>query len=126
MKSTLVSGTQNVRFVALKTPLSQTDRRCVAYHAASIMKLNASASASRRALASLRQDTLEKAIMTIGEKIKAQREAKGMSQHDLARLIDERDMTISLWERDKHLPALDRAKKLAAALDTSIDELTGE
>lgn len=56
--------------------------------------------------------------------IKAAREAKGLSQAELARLSAVKQQTISMLETgERKVPRLDTAQKLAAALNCTIDEL---
>lgn len=56
--------------------------------------------------------------------IKATREAKGLSQAELARLSAVKQQTISMLETgERKVPRLDTAQKLAHALNCTIDEL---
>lgn len=64
--------------------------------------------------------------MNIGEKIKAARLAKGMTQEELGRAIGSNKQLISKYESGvvDNLP-LHRVEQLAHALDVSISYLTG-
>ncbi len=55
--------------------------------------------------------------------IKAIREAKGMTQSELAEIIGVTSKAVSKWETGKGLPDISLLKPLAAALDTSVIEL---
>ena len=59
----------------------------------------------------------------VGARIKSARDAKGLSQNALARLIDDENVSagyISRWERGEHMPSWANLHKLAAALGVSI------
>ena len=58
-----------------------------------------------------------------GAAIKSLREAKGMTQTELAELIGVTDKAVSKWETCKGLPDIALWPALTAALDTSIIEL---
>ena len=58
-----------------------------------------------------------------GAAIKAQREAKGLTQSELAGLIGVTDKAVSKWETGKGLPDISLLSPLAAALSTSVIEL---
>ena len=62
----------------------------------------------------------------ITRNLKKLRESKGLSQEKLARLSDVANNTIVKIEADKNQnPTLDTLKKIAKALDVSVDELIG-
>jgi transcriptional regulator with XRE-family HTH domain len=62
--------------------------------------------------------------MTFGEKIRAGRKAKGLTQQRLAELAATTVMTISNWERDiVSEPNSSILKAIARELDLSLDEL---
>lgn len=58
-----------------------------------------------------------------GEVIKRLREARGMTQAELAAQIDVSPKTVSKWETAKGLPDISLLAPLAAALDVSVMEL---
>ena len=58
-----------------------------------------------------------------GETIKRLREAKGMTQAELARRLDVGDKAVSKWEIGKGLPDISLLESLAAALGVSLLEL---
>jgi len=58
-----------------------------------------------------------------GQTIKSLREAKGMTQAELANLIDVSDKTISKWETGKGLPDISLISPLSHALGISVAEL---
>ena len=58
-----------------------------------------------------------------GAAIKRLREAKGMTQAELAEKIDVSPKTVSKWETAKGLPDISLVAPLAAALDVSVLEL---
>lgn len=58
-------------------------------------------------------------------KIRQMREARGMTQQDLARTIGVSQATVSDWERGEKNPDLVRAVKLADLFNTSLDVIYG-
>ncbi len=60
-----------------------------------------------------------------GEKLKARREEKGISQDEVADFFGENfsRQAVSKWERDGGYPKVDTLLILAAKLDISLDEL---
>lgn len=54
------------------------------------------------------------------------RREKGLSQKDLANILGVSQSAISKYETGVALPSLNTARKIAAALDCTIDELFGE
>ena len=64
--------------------------------------------------------------MDFGEKIKELREAKGMTQQNLADLLFVTRQTVSRWEGGSRYPDLVTAKNLADILDTTIDTLMAD
>lgn len=60
---------------------------------------------------------------TTGEIISSKRHEKGMTQKDLAELLNITDKAVSKWERDVSLPDINTIPKLAEILDISIEEL---
>ncbi|MDR2296269.1 MAG: helix-turn-helix domain-containing protein [Clostridiales Family XIII bacterium] len=68
----------------------------------------------------------EDAILgTFGDRIRALRKRKGLSQKVLADSIGTRESTISRYENDRRTYQWDSLIKLADALDTSVDYLLG-
>ena len=63
---------------------------------------------------------------TFGERLARLRAERGMSQQELARLIDVREKDISRWENNHNLPTQhDKIVRLAAVLRTTTDYLLG-
>ncbi len=56
-------------------------------------------------------------------RIKELRAREGLTQEELARLVGVRRETILFLEKGKYNPSLKLAKKVAVALQTSIDEV---
>lgn len=54
------------------------------------------------------------------------RRAKGMTQAELAKQIGVDQTAVHMWENGKTSPRLSHLKKLANALDCSLDELLGQ
>lgn len=63
--------------------------------------------------------------MTLGEKVKAARLARGLSQIDVAVALDTTDATVSRWESDKMGIDAKHIPKLAALLGRDPDWLMG-
>ena len=55
--------------------------------------------------------------------IRAQRDAEGISQADLAAAVDVSRQTINAIERDRYDPSIELAFKLARYFDCTIEEL---
>ncbi len=62
-------------------------------------------------------------MVEFGEQLKKAREAKGMTQQTLAEHLYVTRQAVSRWERGDRYPDLITAKKLAAFLDVSLDDL---
>ncbi|MDR1574323.1 MAG: helix-turn-helix domain-containing protein [Clostridiales Family XIII bacterium] len=62
---------------------------------------------------------------TLGERIRALRMKKGLSQKALAEYMGMRESTLSRYENDKRIYQWGGLIKLADALDTSVDYLLG-
>lgn len=60
-----------------------------------------------------------------GERISARRKEKGMTQKELADLLNITDKAVSKWERDLACPDTQTIPKLAEILEISIEELLG-
>lgn len=61
-----------------------------------------------------------------GERLKDSRKKKGLSQTQLAELLDVQPSAVSRWERDIHEPSDKDKKRLAEILGTSVAYLMGE
>jgi transcriptional regulator with XRE-family HTH domain len=64
--------------------------------------------------------------MSVGENIRKQREAKGLTQKDLADKLFVTPQAISRWEKDAVEPSVDTLKQMATLFGTSIDELVND
>lgn len=64
--------------------------------------------------------------MQLNEKIISCRKKLGLSQNDLADLLDVSRQSVSKWETGESNPDLDKLKALAKAFDVSIDWLLDE
>ena len=65
-------------------------------------------------------------MSSFGKKLRACREAKGLSQNDLAKLLNTNHSIIGKYERDEVKPSIDVVKNLVDELDTSVGFLLGE
>lgn len=63
--------------------------------------------------------------MTVGEKIRQYRKAKGLSQKELGKLSDTAETTIRQYEGGKRTPRIEQIEKIAKALDLSPHDLIG-
>ncbi len=61
----------------------------------------------------------------IGEQLRSLREAKGMTQQDLADILYVTRQTVSRWECGSRYPDVITAKKIATVLEVTMDELFG-
>lgn len=61
--------------------------------------------------------------MNIGERIYQYRTSKGLSQGDLAEMLNVSRQSISKWENNTAMPDLDKIVKLSEIFDISLDEL---
>ncbi|MBL7888013.1 MAG: helix-turn-helix transcriptional regulator [Bacteroidia bacterium] len=64
--------------------------------------------------------------MSFGKKLRECREAKGLSQNELAKKLDAHHSIIGRYERDEVKPTIDVLVKLANALNTTVGYLLGE
>lgn len=64
--------------------------------------------------------------MTIGERIKQARKAKGIKRRELAEKIGTTPQTICRYEADGRRPKVDAMLKIAEALNIPVSELLGE
>ncbi|MDN5852655.1 MAG: helix-turn-helix domain-containing protein [Actinomycetia bacterium] len=58
-------------------------------------------------------------MTSFGEQLRSQRELRGLTQDQAAELLGVSRVTFTLWEGNKHLPALSRAHELDRALDAA-------
>ncbi len=63
---------------------------------------------------------------TFGKKLKSTREAKNLSQAELAKQIGSYHSIIGKYERDEVKPTIDVVKRLADVLETTAGYLLGE
>ncbi len=63
--------------------------------------------------------------MTLGETIYTLRNARGMSQGDLAERLNVSRQSVSKWENNTSVPELDKLLLLSDLFHISLDELTG-
>lgn len=63
---------------------------------------------------------------SFGKKLRDCREAKGLSQSEMARQIDTHHSIIGKYERDEVKPSIDVVKKIADLLNTTVGFLLGE
>ena len=61
----------------------------------------------------------------LNQRIRALRQSRGMSQVELARLLDVTKQSVSNWENDNIQPSIEMLKKLAAVFSVSADYLLG-
>ena len=62
--------------------------------------------------------------MTFGQRLVNARKDKGLSQEQLGKQVDIDKRIISRYETDKTVPSIDVARKIASALEVSLDYLT--
>jgi transcriptional regulator with XRE-family HTH domain len=65
-------------------------------------------------------------MSSFGKRLRECREAKSLSQQDLAKLLDTSYTVIGKYERDEMKPSIDVANKLAKLVDTTVGYLLGE
>ncbi|MFN6087992.1 MAG: helix-turn-helix domain-containing protein [Cyclobacteriaceae bacterium] len=65
-------------------------------------------------------------MATFGKRLRECREAKELSQQDLAKLMKTSYTVIGKYEREEMLPSIEVAKNLAKFLDTTVGYLLGE
>ena len=65
-------------------------------------------------------------MSTFGKKLRECREAKGLSQKELAKLLNTSYSVIGKYERDEMQPSIEAAKKIAKLIDTTVGYLLGE
>ncbi|MEW9580672.1 helix-turn-helix domain-containing protein [Paraburkholderia sp. DGU8] len=59
----------------------------------------------------------------VGSAIAEQRRARGLTQAQLAEMIDLEQEAVSRWERGTRVPTLHRLQQLSDALECSVDQL---
>jgi transcriptional regulator with XRE-family HTH domain len=64
--------------------------------------------------------------VSFGKKMRECRDAKGISQSELARQLGTNHSIIGKYERDEVKPTIDVVKKIANILDTTVGYLLGE
>ena len=64
-------------------------------------------------------------MYTLGEKLAQLLKENNMSQRELAAKIDSMEMTVSRYVRNERQPKADIISKIAAALNTTTDDLLG-
>ncbi len=64
--------------------------------------------------------------MTFGDKMTLMRKQKKLSQAELGKLASINGDIVGKYERDEMKPSIETAKKLADALDVSLDYLVGD
>jgi len=65
-------------------------------------------------------------MQSFGKKLREQREAKKISQNELAKLIEAHHSAIGKYERDEVRPSIDVVVKIADVLNTTVGYLLGE
>lgn len=63
--------------------------------------------------------------MEIGDKISSLRKQKGLNRDELGKIVGTSGAVIGRYERDEITPSVEIAKKMADALEVSLDYLTG-
>lgn len=63
---------------------------------------------------------------SFGEKLRECREAKGLSQKELAQMLKTSYSVIGKYERDEMQPSIEAAKKIAKLVDTTVGYLLDE
>jgi transcriptional regulator with XRE-family HTH domain len=65
-------------------------------------------------------------MTTFGKKLRECREATGLSQRELAKLLNTSYSVVGKYERDEMLPSIKAAKKIAKLVDTTVGYLLDE
>jgi transcriptional regulator with XRE-family HTH domain len=65
-------------------------------------------------------------MVTFGKRLRECREAKGLSQQELAKRMNTSYTVIGKYERDEMKPSIDVLKKLTEELDSTVSYLMGE
>lgn len=64
--------------------------------------------------------------MTFGQKLRAARKEKGLTQKELAARIEVKHNSVSNWENDQNRPDLNVIKRISGALEVSMSFLLDE
>ena len=65
-------------------------------------------------------------MASFGKKLRECREAKGLSQRELAKLLSTSYSVIGKYERDEMVPSIKAAQSIANLVDTTVGYLLGE
>ncbi|MCH2046364.1 MAG: helix-turn-helix domain-containing protein [Saprospiraceae bacterium] len=65
-------------------------------------------------------------MSTFGKRLRDCRKEKGLSQNEVAKLLNTNHSVIGKYERDDVNPSIDAVKRLADLLDTTVAYLVGE
>lgn len=65
-------------------------------------------------------------MSTFGKRLRDCRKGKGLSQNEVAKLLNTSHSVIGKYERDDVNPSIDAVKRLAELLDTTVAYLVGE
>ena len=65
-------------------------------------------------------------MSTFGKRLRDCRKEKGLSQNEIAKILNTNHQVIGKYERDDVKPSIDVAKKLADLLNTTVAYLVGE
>lgn len=65
-------------------------------------------------------------MSTFGKRLRDCRKEKGLSQNEIAKILNTNHSVIGKYERDDVKPSIDVAKKLADLLNTTVAYLVGE
>ena len=65
-------------------------------------------------------------LYNFGNNLKRLRKKRGLSQHDLAKLLYSDHTTVSNWEMCKRYPTLDKVHDIAKILGVSLHDLLDE
>jgi transcriptional regulator with XRE-family HTH domain len=63
--------------------------------------------------------------MSFGKRLTEARKSKGMSQEDIAKMLNTKSPVIGRYEREEMTPSVEVATKLASILEVSLDYLVG-
>ena len=64
--------------------------------------------------------------MTIGQRIRELRKAKGLYQEELANLIGVARQTVASWELDRTIPRMEDAINMSKVLNCDFEDISGE
>jgi transcriptional regulator with XRE-family HTH domain len=65
-------------------------------------------------------------MSTFGKRLRECRSEKGLSQNELAKMLNTNHSVIGKYERDEVMPSIEVVKNLAALLETTVAYLLGE